>query len=76
MYILFLGEYIVMKIYFFFRMGVCTGVASSGVRALVDGWVLVNRTPCCWVCMCPFGVSSDSGKCLLTFYILTRVHDR
>ena len=50
-----------MKIYFFFGMGVCTGVASSGVKALVDFWVLVERTPRRWVRMCPFWVSSDVG---------------
>ena len=65
-----------MKMYFFFRMGVCTGVASSEVRDLVDGWVLVDHTPCQLVRMCPFWVSSDSGKSLLTFLILTRGHDR
>ena len=69
-----------MKMSFFFRMGVCmgssVGFASFGVRALVGRWVLVDRTPCSWVRMCPFWVSSDSGKYLLTFFILTRGHDR
>ena len=80
MYIVFLGEYIAMKMSFFFRMGVLicpsVGFASSGVRASVGRWVLVDFTHCYWVCMCHFWVSSDSGKCLLTFFILTKGQDR
>ena len=29
-------------------------------------YILVGRTSCRWLCMCPFCVSSDSGKCLFT----------
>ena len=80
MYIVFLGEYIAIKMSYLFRMGVCMGssigFASSVFWALVGRWFLVDCTPCRWVRMCPFWVSSDSRKCLLTFFILTKGQDR
>ena len=40
------------------------GVVVDGERVGLD---LVDRNPC-WICfMCPFCISSDSGKCLVMF---------
>ena len=37
---------------------------------------LVDLTPCHWLCMWLFWVSSDSEKCLLTFFIVISGHFR
>ena len=57
-------------------MGSSVGFVSSGVWALAGKWFLVDQTPCIWVRMCPFWVSSDSEKNFLTFFTFTRGHDR
>ena len=79
MYIVLLGEYIAIKISVSFIMRGCmgysVGFASSGVWDLVGRCFLVDCTPCLWVRMCPFWVSSDSRKNLLTLFTFIRGHD-
>ena len=48
-------------------MDYSVGFDSSGVWALAGLCFFVDRTPFLWVLMCPYRVSSDSGKNLLTF---------
>ena len=47
------------------------GVGSLDATLVVT---LVDRTPWRWERMCPYCVSSDSGKCLATFLTLMRGH--
>ena len=49
----------------------CCVTAASGMVA----FSLVERLPLRLLHMCPFWVSSDSGKKLLTFFEFTRGHD-
>ena len=49
------------------------GVVGESVRG---GFFLVERTPRCKLRICPFWVSSYSGKFLLKFLTVMRVHVR
>jgi len=53
-----------------FWWGILVGMSSVG------SVILVERTPWCWPRMCPFCITSDSGKYFATFFALMSGQER